>query len=97
MKEATYKACQAGEGWSPRNIEIRALASNRFACIFQDRLLQPLWTDILEIDGQIAAIVCLPRHARGRPDDSRPVGIRGQHGLSFSKRMDALRRTDLST
>ncbi len=73
MKEATYKACQAGESWSPRDIEIRALCGNRFACIFQDRLLQPLWTDVLEIDDQIAALVCLPRTSSRQIEPSRPA------------------------
>lgn len=61
MKEATYKACQSGEGWCPRAIEVQALARHRFACLYGERLLRPLWTDVLEIDDQIAALVCLPR------------------------------------
>lgn len=66
MKEATYKAGQAGEGWCPRAIEVRALAHHRFACLYDGRLLAPLWTDVLEIDDQVAALVCLPR-ARSLP------------------------------
>jgi hypothetical protein len=66
MKEATYKAYQSGEGWSPRKIEVRPLLHNRFACFFRDRLLRSLWTDVLDIDDQIAAVVCLPRTPESR-------------------------------
>lgn len=75
MKEATYKACQAGEGWCPRAIEVRALAQHRFAFVYGGRLLAPLWTDVLEIDNQIAALVCLPRTTGNPVTTSLACGI----------------------
>jgi phosphopantetheinyl transferase len=56
IKEAVYKACQTGQGWSPRLVEVAALPAGQFACTFHGRAVDELQLSIEEIDSQLAVI-----------------------------------------
>jgi len=61
LKEAVYKACQEGENWSPREVEIRPSPRGGFRGAFRGRALRASRIETFEIDGQIAALVCRER------------------------------------
>ncbi len=60
LKEAVYKACNAGEAFCPRQVEILPLNTDRFRCLYRGLKLAPESLAVRELDGHVAAIVQIP-------------------------------------
>lgn len=60
MKEAIYKACNAGEGWIPRAIQTVPNQDGSFACSYHGIPLHGLLQQITHQDEHTAVIVCVP-------------------------------------
>lgn len=63
LKEAVYKACNAGEHWTPRAIELLARDDGAFHCNYRGHELSDLQVANWQIGGQLAVLVTLPRCA----------------------------------
>jgi phosphopantetheinyl transferase len=64
IKEAVYKACNGGEGFTPRKLEIFDSVNGRFWCYYQGVDLRSLSDiQIREIDGHIAVVVTVSNSA----------------------------------
>jgi len=61
IKEAVYKAANAGESWDPLNVEVTATAKGEFRCEYRGRELAELALAIEDIDGQVAVVASMPR------------------------------------
>ncbi len=60
LKEAVYKACNRGESWEPRQVEIEPLAGWRFAARYRGLPLVGLTLAASDLDGHVAAVAQLP-------------------------------------
>ncbi|QDU92553.1 4'-phosphopantetheinyl transferase family protein [Lignipirellula cremea] len=69
LKEAIYKACNQGEPWTPRAIELQFNPATSPQCHYHGRPLLGLQGSVQTIDGQTAAVVYLPG-----PGDRSPAG-----------------------
>jgi phosphopantetheinyl transferase (holo-ACP synthase) len=60
VKEAVYKACNTGEAWDPRQVEIVPTESDGFQCRYRGLPLAQLGLGLRDLDGHVAAVVQLP-------------------------------------
>jgi len=60
LKEAVYKACNAGESFFPQQIEIVPLESDGFRCRYRGLPLEPISLNVCDLDGHVAAVVQMP-------------------------------------
>jgi phosphopantetheinyl transferase len=89
LKEAIYKAVNAGESWNPRQIEIRPRGLENFDCSYRGRPLGGLAIEFQPCDGQLAAVVSLARVGLERkaatPSHARSAIVSGRQRFSASR------------
>jgi phosphopantetheinyl transferase (holo-ACP synthase) len=59
IKEAVYKACQLGEGWTPRDVVVWPRAGGGYRCHWRGRAIEGLQLDVRQIDRQVAVVATL--------------------------------------
>ena len=64
VKEAVYKAVNQGQSWSPRDVEVLAIGPDHVDCTYRGQRLHDLRSEIQQVDGHVAASVCLPASGR---------------------------------
>ncbi|HEX3727052.1 MAG TPA: 4'-phosphopantetheinyl transferase superfamily protein [Pirellulales bacterium] len=89
LKEAIYKAANAGQSWNPRQIEIRPRDLQNFDASYRGLPLVELNIEFLSCEGQVATIVSLPRvalaHRLAIPSPARPAIVSGRQTFSRSR------------
>jgi phosphopantetheinyl transferase (holo-ACP synthase) len=82
IKEAVYKACQQGEGWTPRDIVVWPRAGGGFRCSYRGIAIDGLRLEVGQIERQLAVVASFA-HSAQRPtnvfrDSSQHELILGQ-------------------
>lgn len=77
IKEAVYKACQLGEGWTPRDVVMWPRAGGGYRCFYHGSAIDSLHLEVGEIEGQLAVVAALSprgeRLAEGASDQPWPT------------------------
>jgi 4'-phosphopantetheinyl transferase superfamily len=60
LKEATYKACNTGEGWMPLAVEMLPQGDGAFRCMYRGELLHGFSSCAWDLDGQVAVLAIVP-------------------------------------
>ncbi len=80
LKEAVYKAVNAGESWDPRSVEIQADGAEDFRCLYRGLPLANLALSVCDLDGHVAVIVRLPLEQSPAPSPCAARSHRQQSG-----------------
>ncbi|HEY1784089.1 MAG TPA: 4'-phosphopantetheinyl transferase superfamily protein [Pirellulales bacterium] len=56
IKEAVYKACQLGEGWTPRDVVMWPREGGGYRCFYHGNPIDSLHLEVGEIDEQLAVV-----------------------------------------
>ena len=66
IKEAVYKACQLGNGWTPRDVVVWPRAGGGFRCFYRGIAIDGLQLEVAQIDRQMAVVASVAHSAQRR-------------------------------
>ena len=79
IKEAVYKACQRGEGWSPRDVVVWPRTGG-YRCTYRGRAIAGLRLEVRQIGRQLAVVASLFARCRAaRRNLGRTTGADHRH------------------